>query len=89
MFIYTVCPRSSDPFYIVTYHIKWVTTSWIYSTTFISINKFGGCKGGRDNRNAGNFLGEVEYRVIEIHYFLRIQGLFGFSGGVDPDSRFF
>ena len=24
----TVCPRSSDPFYIVTYYIKWVTTSW-------------------------------------------------------------
>ena len=23
----TVCPRSSDPFYIVTY-IKWLTTSW-------------------------------------------------------------
>ena len=27
IWIYTVCPRSSDPFYIVTYHIKWVTTS--------------------------------------------------------------
>ena len=26
--ILTVCPRSSDPFYIVTYYIKWVTTSW-------------------------------------------------------------
>ena len=25
---YSVCPRSSDPFYIVTYYIKWVTTSW-------------------------------------------------------------
>ena len=24
----TVCPRSSDPFYIVTYYIKWVSTSW-------------------------------------------------------------
>ena len=24
----TVCPRSSDPFQIVTYYIKWVTTSW-------------------------------------------------------------
>ena len=23
--IYTVCPRSSDPFYVVKYHIKWVT----------------------------------------------------------------
>ena len=23
----TVCPRSSDPFYMLTYYIKWVTTS--------------------------------------------------------------
>ena len=28
---YTVCPGSSDPFYIVTYYIKWVTSSWTYS----------------------------------------------------------
>ena len=27
---YTVCPRSSDPFYVVTYYINWVTTSWTY-----------------------------------------------------------
>jgi len=26
----TVCPRSSDPFDIVSYYIKWVTTSWTY-----------------------------------------------------------
>ena len=30
-FCYTVCPRSSDQFYIVSYHIKWVTTFWTYS----------------------------------------------------------
>ena len=29
---FTVCPGSSDQFYIVTYYIKWVTTSWTYST---------------------------------------------------------
>ena len=29
---YTVCPRSSDSFYVVTYYIKWVTTSWTYSS---------------------------------------------------------
>ena len=32
-FIYlpsTVCPRSSDSFYVVTYYMKWVTTSWTY-----------------------------------------------------------
>ena len=28
----TVCPGSSYPFYIVTYYIKWVTTSWTHST---------------------------------------------------------
>ena len=27
-----MCPRSSDPFYVVTYYIKWVTTSWTYSS---------------------------------------------------------
>ena len=31
--IHTICLRSSDPFNIVTYHIKWVTTSWTYSTS--------------------------------------------------------
>ena len=27
-----MCLRSSDPFYIVSYNIKWVTTSWAYSS---------------------------------------------------------
>ena len=31
IFIITICPRSSDPFHIVTYYMKWVTTSWTYS----------------------------------------------------------
>ena len=30
-YAYTVCPRSSDQFYVVTYYIKWVTTSWTHS----------------------------------------------------------
>ena len=30
--ISTLCPRSSAPFYIVSYYIKLVTTSWTYST---------------------------------------------------------
>ena len=29
---YTVCLRSLDPFYIVSYYIKWVKTSGTYST---------------------------------------------------------
>ena len=27
----TICPRSNYPFNIVTYYIKWVTSSWTYS----------------------------------------------------------
>ena len=30
----TVCPRRSDPFYLVSYNIKWITTSWTYSIIF-------------------------------------------------------
>ena len=26
----TTCPRSIDPFYTVTYHIEWETTSWTF-----------------------------------------------------------
>ena len=29
----TMCPRSSDPFYIVTYYMKRVTTSWTHNMT--------------------------------------------------------
>ena len=32
--IRTACPRSLDPFYTVTYYIKWVKTSWQYCTNF-------------------------------------------------------
>ena len=30
----TVFPRSSDPFYMVSYYKKWVTTSWTHSTIY-------------------------------------------------------
>ena len=33
---YTICPRSSGPFHIVAYYIKWVTTSWTYSIKLMS-----------------------------------------------------
>ena len=26
------CPRCSDPFHLVSYYVKWVTTSWTHST---------------------------------------------------------
>ena len=31
---HTICPRSNDPFYIVIYYIKWVTTSWTHSIKY-------------------------------------------------------
>ena len=51
---HTVCPRSSDPFYIVIYFIKRVTTSWTDSTyagcpslsfefSLIVVTNFQGC----------------------------------------------
>ena len=37
----TVCPRSSDPFYTVTYYMKWFTTSLRHSTFvfILAVNK--------------------------------------------------
>ena len=32
----TVCPGSSDPFYILTYYIRLVTTSWTHSNKYIT-----------------------------------------------------
>ena len=40
----TVCPRSSDPIYIVSYYIKWVTTSWTHS---MYVNIFYWCQKSR------------------------------------------
>ena len=31
--LHTVCPRSSDPHYLVSYDINWVTTSWTNGIT--------------------------------------------------------
>ena len=36
----TVCPRSIDPFYIVSYFIKWVTTSWTCSIRHFIVTKW-------------------------------------------------
>ena len=37
--LYTVCPGSSDPFYMVSYYIKWVTTSWTHSNILTAAKK--------------------------------------------------
>ena len=34
IYTYTVCTTSNDPFYVVTYYKKWVTTSWTYSILY-------------------------------------------------------
>ena len=41
----TIYPRSSDPSYIVSYYIKWVTTFWTHSNNIWYI---GGYKQGSD-----------------------------------------
>ena len=33
--LHTVCPGSTDPFHVVTYYIKWVTTSWTHSMQIV------------------------------------------------------
>ena len=29
--LFTICPRSSDPYYIVAYYIRWVNATWTFS----------------------------------------------------------
>ena len=38
--MYTVCPRILVPFYIVSYNIKWVMTSWTYSIQTLIMQQF-------------------------------------------------
>ena len=33
---YTVCPRRSGPFYIVSYYIKWGTTTWTHTVILLA-----------------------------------------------------
>ena len=39
-YINTICSGCSDPFYIVSYYMKWVFTSWTHST---AVQKEGLC----------------------------------------------
>ena len=45
----TVCPGSSDPFYIVTYCIIWVTTPWTYSIANCDLHDWTNCTGFKEN----------------------------------------
>ena len=33
--VVTICLRSLEPFYVISYYIKWVKTSWIYCTCLL------------------------------------------------------
>ena len=37
---FTVRPERSDPFYIVSYYKKWVTTTWTHSTIGVACVEF-------------------------------------------------
>ena len=54
----TVCPGSSYPFYIVSYYIKRVTTSWTYGTFNLSFGK--------------NLLLASSYKFLDKQYFLKM-----------------
>ena len=51
----TGCPRSLDQFYIVSYYIKRVTTSWTYGTFNLSFGK--------------NLLLASSYKFLDKQYF--------------------
>ena len=58
----TVCPRSSDPFYVVTNYIKRVTTSWTDGRTkgestgqVVTSHTTGRIQGGRGNCEQQSF----------------------------------
>ena len=73
----TVCPRSSDHFYVVTYYIKWVNTSWTNSKIADPVNaskchqpEYGVQRAGSLlQRNGGvqQVLVDERMRQLEIH----------------------
>ena len=71
-----VCPRSSDPFYIVSYFIKWVTTSWTDSSEHVTGHTF---TGGRfiiccSAPDLDNYRMPQKYPQINIHSRWHFQG---------------
>ena len=58
----TVCPRSSDPFYVVTYHIKWVTTSWTDGNIYknFQLERLG------DLSNGGSIEGSAAFNIDQL-----------------------
>ena len=67
-----VCPRSSDPFYIASYYIKRVTTSWTYSTMML---------------NARAVLGGVQLSRATVLRSTRYAGQSGHGSAWQSDSQ--
>ena len=71
----TICPGSSDPFYILTYYIKWVTTSWTYSLYPGGKNDFRRKSLAPDPLNKGGFSDRVPVYVMDVFLRLAWKGL--------------
>ena len=52
-----MCPRSSDSFYIVSYYINWITTSWTHSICGLSGKTMGAGGKGRATKKITFFEG--------------------------------
>ena len=69
---YTICPRSSNPFYIVTYYIKWVTTSWTLSISCVNFCVISFKSFGHWRRMPGAGA-EVSGKIVLIVYTLNVR----------------
>ena len=71
----TVCPRSSGILYVVTYHIKWVTTSWTHSTINFFVQELSVAErrdpdgGAAQSQEAGGRSAQVELLEISRNSF--------------------
>ena len=73
IFLYTLCPRSLDPFYVVNCNINWVKTYWTYSIILIQ-----GCRLvviGKNSKNSNRLIKEIMiHRDAKQFAFYGIQG---------------
>ena len=69
-----MCPRSSDPIYVVNYYVKWVTTSWTYCITLRNTSVSTVCPGRSDPFYIASLIYKMgHYLLCKMgHYFLDI-----------------
>ena len=72
-----MCPRSSDPFYVVTYYIKLATASWTYSSLVLYEVNF--LLGSRNEDDSNDNIREIRIWICigntvaaNIHWFLNL-----------------